>query len=162
MHVFLLLLPILIVFLVLMTLLVTALVLYGRRLVRNQRTVLAGLRRNGLAFLCRPTLGLRSSAGFILSVDRDAVSLWKVGLREPVRRQSFPSRGARVEPATVQVNTARKAAGLSVVSAAGERLDVSIYPDPTMSYSAPAKGTPLADAAQQIQASLARTTAASD
>jgi hypothetical protein len=39
---------------------------------------------------------------------------------------------------------------------------VSVYPDPTMSYSTPAKGAPLADVAQQIQASLARTTAGSD
>ncbi|BCJ27406.1 hypothetical protein [Actinocatenispora sera] len=158
MHLFLRLLPILIVLLALLALLVFALVAYGRRMVRNQRTMLADLRRDGLAFLCRPTLGLRSSAGFVLAADRHAVSLWKVGLRQPVRLQSFPSRGARVEPATVRINTARRAAGLSVVSAAGERLDVVVYPDPTMSYSSPTKDALLDRVSQQLQAHLSQFT----
>jgi hypothetical protein len=154
MHLFLRLLPILIVLLALFALLVTALVAYGRLLVRNQRRMLADLRRNGLAFLCRPTLGLRSSAGFIVSVDHEAVSLWKVGLRQPVRQQTFPSRGASLDRATVQVNTFRKSPGLSVISADGKRLDVVIYPDPTMSYSAPTKGALLDRVSEQIQAHL--------
>ncbi|RKT89072.1 hypothetical protein SAMN05421805_12876 [Saccharopolyspora antimicrobica] len=134
-----------------------ALVVYGRLVVRNQRKALAALRQNGLAFLCRPTLGMLTFAGYLLSVDRDAVSLWKVGLGRPVRKQSFPSPGARVAPATVKINLARTSSGLSVISSAAERLDVVIYPDPTMSYSAPANGAFLDLVREKIQEHLAHT-----
>ncbi|MDA3629329.1 hypothetical protein OU415_28135 [Saccharopolyspora sp. WRP15-2] len=137
-------------------LLLLALVIYGRLVVRNQRRSLAVLRQNGLAFLCRPTLGMLSSAGFILSVDHNAVSLWKVGLGEPVRKQAFPSPGARVAPTTVKINVARRSSGLSVISSAAERVDVVIYPDPTMSYSAPAGGALLDLVREKIQEELAR------
>ncbi|MDA3646766.1 hypothetical protein LZ318_41340 [Saccharopolyspora indica] len=143
-------------------LLLLALVIYGRLVVRNQRRALAALRQNGLAFLCRPTLGLRSFAGFILSVDRVAVSLWKVGLGQPVRKQTFPSPGADVAPATVKTNVARMSAGLSVASAAGERLDVVIYPDPTMAYSAPADSAFLDLVREKIRDAVARAPDASE
>ncbi|MGA8113113.1 MAG: hypothetical protein WCA46_05575 [Actinocatenispora sp.] len=143
-------------------LLLLALVIYGRLAVRNQRRALAALRQNGLAFLCRPTLGMRSLAGFVLSVDHDAVSLWKVGLGQPVRRQSFPSPGARVEPTTVKVNVARRSSGLSVISSAAERVDVVIYPDPTMSYSAPADAAFLDVVCERIRATLAGSRGARD
>ncbi|MER7083722.1 hypothetical protein SAMN02982929_00613 [Saccharopolyspora kobensis] len=134
-----------------------ALVICGRLLVGNQRKTLAVLRQNGLAFLCRPTLGMRSFAGYVLSIDRDAVSLWKVGLGEPVRKQTFPSHGARVAPAVVKINVARTSPGLSVISATAERVDVVIHPDPTMSYSAPANGALLDLVREKIQEHLART-----
>ncbi|MFB4320110.1 hypothetical protein [Actinomadura sp. 21ATH] len=121
-------------------LLLLALVIYGWLAVRNQRRILEALRRNGPAFLCRPTLGMRHVAGFILSVDQNAVTLWRVGLGRPAPLRSFPSAGATVAPATVRVNAARRTSGLSVVSTAGERVDVAIYPDPTMAYSSPADG----------------------
>ncbi|MDA3646877.1 hypothetical protein LZ318_40760 [Saccharopolyspora indica] len=148
--------PLLVVALALLLLLLLALVIYGRLAVRNQRRALAALRQHGLAFLCRPALGLRSLAGFILSVDREAVSLWQVGLGEPVLKQTFPSPGAGVAPATVKINTARRSSGLSVISAAGERVDVVIYPDPTMSYSAPANGAFLDLVHEKIRQNLAR------
>src|SRR4051812_13382604 len=84
-------------------LLLLALVIYGRLVVRNHRRALVVLRQNGLAFLCRPTLGMQSLAGFILSVDQVAVSLWKVGLGQPMRKLTFPSPGARVVPTTVKI-----------------------------------------------------------
>lgn len=139
--------------LVLLVLLV--LVICGRLLVRNQRKVLEALRQNGLAFLCRPTLGMRNFAGFVLSVDHDTVSLWKVGLGQPVRMRALPRHGATVAPATVRINVARSSPGLSVVSSAGERVDVVIYPDPTMSYSTPTKGAPLDLAYAEIRENLA-------
>ncbi|BCJ38491.1 hypothetical protein Athai_59940 [Actinocatenispora thailandica] len=154
MHTFLVLFPILVVLLALLALLVSGLVVYGRMLVRNQRRVLESLRRNGLAFLCRPTMGMRSMAGFILGIDRNAVSLWKVGLGQPKRTQTIPSHGARVVPATVRINVARSSPGLSVLSAGGSRVDVAVYPDPTMGYSAPTKGPSLDLVGQQIQQAL--------
>lgn len=147
----------LIVVVALALLLLLALVIYGRLVVRNQRRALAALRQTGLAVLCRPTMGMRSSAGFILSVDQAAVSLWKVGLGQPVRRQTFPSSGARVAPATVKINVARSSSGLSVASADAERMDVVIYPDPTMSYSTPADGAFLDLVREKIRDTLART-----
>lgn len=137
-------------------LLLLALVIYGRLVVRNQREALGALRQNGLAFLCRPTLGMRTLAGFILSVDQNSVTLWKVGLGQPVQMQSFPSAGARVAPTAVKVNIARSSSGLSVISAAAERVDVVIYPDPTMSYSTPADGAFLDLVCDKIRESLAR------
>ncbi|MEV0699606.1 hypothetical protein AB0I53_17040 [Saccharopolyspora sp. NPDC050389] len=152
--------PLLVVALALLLLL--ALVIYGRLVVRNQRRALVVLRQNSLAFLCRPTLGMQSLAGFILSVDQDAVSLWKVGLGQPVRKQTFPSPGARVAPTTVKINVARRSSGLSVISSAAERVDVVIYPDPTMSYSAPANGAFLDLVCEKIRENLARTPRASE
>jgi len=138
-------------------LLLLTLVIYGRLVVRNQRKALGALRQNGLAFLCRPTLGMQNLAGFILSVDQNSVALWKVGLGQPVQIRVFPSTGARVAPTTVKVNLARRSSGLSITSAATERLDVVIYPDPTMSYSSPADGAFLDLVRDKIQESLART-----
>jgi hypothetical protein len=149
--------PLLVVALALALLLLLALVIYGRLVVRNQRKALLALRQNGLAFLCRPTLGMQTLAGFILSVDQDAVSLWKVGLGQPVQKQTFPSPGARVAPATVKINIARRSSGLSVISSAAERVDVVIYPDPTTSYSAPADGAFLDLVCEKIRENLAGT-----
>ncbi|HEY3502068.1 MAG TPA: hypothetical protein VGN37_04660 [Actinocatenispora sp.] len=134
-----------------------AVVTYGRLVVRNQRRLLVALRRDGIAFVCRPTLGMQIMAGFVLAVDRDAVSLWKVGPRQPVRLQSFPRNGARVAPTQVKVNVLRTSPALSVVSAAGERIDVVIYPDPTGSRSAPVKDVVLDLVSEKIRASLAGT-----
>lgn len=127
-----------------LVLVLVALVIYGRLVVRNQRTALSAFRRSGLAYLCRPRLGMYSLAGFILSVDQDAVSLWKVGLGQPVQKQTFPSAGATVAPSTVKINVAGRTSGLSVRSSTGEHVDVVIYPDPTLSYSTPA-GRPFLD-----------------
>ena len=135
-------------------LLLLALVGYGWLAVRNQRRTLIALRRTGVAFLCRPRMGLRRFAGFILSVDGEAVSLWRVGLGRPMRRQTFASAGAQVTPATVRINTARSSAGLSVLSSGGERVDVVVYPDPTMSYSAPADGAVLDLVQEKIRETL--------
>ncbi|GAA4202117.1 hypothetical protein GCM10022220_09130 [Actinocatenispora rupis] len=144
----------LVLLLALVLLVILALVSYGWLMVRSQRRALAELRQNGLAFLCRPTMGMQSVAGFVLSVDRNAVALWKVGLGRPVRKHSFPSSGATVAPATVKVNLARSSPGLSVLSPAAARIDVAIYPDPTMSYSAPIDGASLVVVCEKIQETL--------
>ncbi|MBO2458268.1 hypothetical protein [Actinomadura violacea] len=150
------LLPLLLLVVALALLPLLALVIYGRLAVRNQRRTLAALRRDGLAFLCRPTLGMRNMAGFILSIDQNSVALWKVGIRRPKRIQAFPSTGAKVAPATVRINTARRSSGLSIISATTERVDVVIYPDPTMAYSRPADDAFLALVRDKIQENLAR------
>lgn len=142
-------------------LVLAALVLYGGLLVRSQRESLAAMRRGGLAYLCRPTMGLRSFAGFILSVDHDAVTLWKVGTGQPEPKQTLPSPGATVAPATVKINTARTSAGLSVISADAERIDVVIYPDPTMAYSRPVDDAFLHLVRDKIEQTLAAVTGAS-
>lgn len=134
---------------------VLALVVYGRLVVRNQRKALLALRRNGLAYLCRPTMGMFRLAGFILSVDQEAVCLWKVGLGRPVQKQTFPGRGATVAPTTVKINVARRSPGLSVTSSTGERADVVIYPDPTLSYSAPVEGPLLEVVCDDVRRELA-------
>ncbi|QKG19917.1 hypothetical protein [Actinomadura verrucosospora] len=151
------LLPFLLLVAALVLLPLLALVVYGRLAVRNQRRTLAALRRDGLAFLCRPTLGLRTLAGFILSIDQNSVALWKVGLGRPARIRSFPSAGAEVAPATVRINTARSSSGLSIISATAERVDVAVYPDPTMAYSRPADDAFLGLVRDKIREHLART-----
>lgn len=138
-------------------LLLIAAVTYGRLLIGRQGKALAALRRNGPAFMCRPTMGMQHLAGFILSIDRNDVSLWKVGLRRPVRKQSFPSAGAGVAPATVKINVARSSNGLSVISATGGRLDVAIYPDPGMARAYPVTGPFLDPVVEQIRGALADT-----
>jgi hypothetical protein len=144
--------------LALVLLLLIGLAVYGRLVVNNQRKSLAALRQHGVAFLCRPRLGMQHLAGYILSVDQEAVSLWKVGLRRPVRKSDFPSLGATVTPAPVKINVARTSTGVSLVSAAGQRIDVVIYPDPTMSYSTPTDGALLELVCDEIRKSLGRVT----
>lgn len=132
-----------------------AVVTYGAIIVRKHRNLLESLRRNGIAFACRPTLGMQVLGGFILSIDRDTVTLWRIGLGQPVRLQNFPRHGAWLAPTPVKINIARTSPGLSVVSSAGERIIVVIYSDPTMGYSVPAKGAFLDLVCENIRASLA-------
>jgi hypothetical protein len=136
-----------------------AVVAYGRIVGRKQRDLLESLRRNGIAFACRPALGMQVLGGFVLGIDPGIdpgmVTLWRIGLGQPVRVQSFPRRGAGVSPVPVKINVARTVAGLSVVSAAGERIEVVIYSDPTTGYSAPAKGVFLDLVFEKIRESLA-------
>ncbi|HEY3505188.1 MAG TPA: hypothetical protein VGN37_20680 [Actinocatenispora sp.] len=129
-------------------------VVCGQLLIRGQRRLLEALRRNGIAFACAPTLGMQIMAGFVLAVDRDTVSLWKVTPRRSVRLQAFLRYGVKIAPSRVKVNVLRTAPALSLVSVAGERIDVVIYSDPG-AISAPVKGIALQLVSDKIRESVA-------
>lgn len=125
-----------IVFMVLLSL---SLVAYGLLAIRNQRHLLARLRENGLAYLCRTKNGLWRLAASVVAVDEHEVSLWTCGVRQPKRKVAFWSFGAVVAPEDVRLKVGVTVPGLAVTSADGESVRVAIYPDPSARLTVPTR-----------------------